>query len=1226
MIDKKMGNRRETMKDYLNSPFAIIGVAASMILVVVLFGISAPINDQIGADFVRFIGRFHVLILHFPIVLILCAPLADLISHYQKIDSLKKVSPFLWAAAALCSFFTAILGLLLAGGEGYAADTVQGHRFAGVSLAVITIAVAALRISAVSFSASLLMRIYAVAAPITVLWMFVAAHEGGNLVRGESYLIAHAPKPLQMIVGYEEPILTADLDSDPHFVNEIQPVFKEHCFSCHGPTKQKGNMRLDILNPDMVNGHDGEKWHEVLSALNSGDMPPKEQDQPSDMDREKLVAWLTGSLKHAAEAKAGDIKPVLRRLTKAQYTNTLQELLGVNVNFGDSLPNDGKSKMGFTNNGEVLQTSPLHLDLYQSIARDALTKAINIGERPESIRFRIRFGKDIGTGSIAAETGGFQSKPLSTNDFVVEVLNAKGEVVEPASEDAEKAITDFKKSVSVGFRGSESNRYRVVEDGVVMFGAVPHAEIAPRSWQGPSPNLMVQLKNTYPTEGDFMYRVRASSGYFPEKEKEFAANVAPAPKALLKPAVTDKGYDPGYPERALIIPASAATGSNGMEHKNGAITPIDVTSDDNSISFEADIPAEGYYQIDIVYDWMNVGLTPRAKLNLGEGLVLEPYFPDRSEDDVGPYAIHNAGVAYLQPGKHDLKIGGKFFIGMRELVLTPVEEDYHAVRQFNAGGVADKARFSGVDPTIRVFSGSRTDDGIDYREYAQPLSVSSPLNSSDVYSFKGRLEDMPLPVAGNAQADQAEFGAIGVFGLWNDYLVTDASQAGPPLLVEEIEFEGPYIASWPSSSHEQVFTPRPSGADDKEYAEIVVTQFAEKAFRRPVSKSELEGYLSFWEAEKDQYETFEEGVKEVLVAMLSSPKFLYIAPAIQTKGAAEHQPQHNFAARLSYFLWNSPPDEQLLRLAEAGTLKDNIDAEVSRMLKDPKSWRFIRPFADEWLRIDRHKTMIVDPVLYPSLTRFVKRDMMEETYHFLRYVFTENQPVSSLVSSDFAMLNQNLAGYYGVAGVTGSAFRPVPLNDQSAIRGGLLSQGAFLAGHSDGRDAHPIKRAVWVMEKILGNEPPPPPPNVPELDPDTPGFEKLTLKEQLELHRDKPSCRSCHQKIDPYGLVFQNYDAGGLWREEAKGRNVDASSILPDGHAVDGVEDLKNYLMTDKRDDVSRALIKHLLAYAIGRDLSFADEPIVDELLDNVKSNDYRLQSVISSIVQSAVFVQELEG
>jgi hypothetical protein len=230
--------------------------------------------------------------------------------------------------------------------------------------------------------------------------------------------------------------------------------------------------------------------------------------------------------------------------------------------------------------------------------------------------------------------------------------------------------------------------------------------------------------------------------------------------------------------------------------------------------------------------------------------------------------------------------------------------------------------------------------------------------------------------------------------------------------------------------------------------------------------------------------------------------------------------------------------------------------------------------------------------------------------------------IMNFIDSDFAMLNQNLAEFYGIEGVRGNKFRPVTLS-KNQKRGGLLSQGSFLSGHSDGVQAHPIKRAVWLKEKILGDHPPPPPPNVPELDPETPGFENLTLKEQLFLHRNKVSCMDCHRKIDPFGVVFENYDAVGRFRLTVKNKPIDVKSKLPDGTEVIGVQGIKNYILELKKENFTKSLVENLFAYALGRDVGFADEEEINNIVEEVIDDDYRFKTVIEQIVLSPSFYKK---
>ena len=1023
------------------------------------------------------------------------------------------------------------------------------------------------------------------------------------LAASEDMPIEETPQPERPQPAGNDAVAIAELDpSEVDYATEIEPLMKRFCFECHGAEKQKGDIRLDVLDPDIVFGPDAEGWHTALDMINGGEMPPRRADQPSDEERRKLVGWMTGGLKLAAERKKGELQTVVRRLNKPQYTRTLQELLGLGIDFGRPLPDDGKSHMGFSNNGEVLQASQLHIETYQQIARAAMEQAVVIGDRPDPKRYRVTFGKGIGQGSVAGRTGGFQSVPLATDDFLLEVLNAEGQPVEPADDAERMAMEQVRRKISVGLRGSSGNRFRVVEDGMVLYGALPHREVAPGSWQGPSPNVKMELQRVFPDEGDFVMRVRASRAPLIRTQERVLIPVDP-PQPL---AFTREGVAVA-PTGATVFKAQHGRNLLNLKAEGDALLPIEVPARAEA-SYEFEVEEAGYFQIDLVHPPAPIDAMPSARLSLAK-LTLDTRLQLTGAQLQEPRLVTALGAAFLPEGKHQFKIGGRFFVGYESLIITPIPQEHPAVAPLQAATAAKEAELMAKRPALRAFVGTRTDDGMDYATFGQSQIVDAPIGEPETYSFYGRLENLPLPAP--ESGDTEILSGFSLFGVWNDHLVKSAQDPGPPLLVESIEIEAPYFEQWPPASHQRIFFASNESQNEEVYARQVIARFLERAFRRPVTESVVDRYHGFWLAVREDYGSFEESVREVLIAALCSPNFLFLAePEAQ---------QHALATRLSYFLWNAPPDPELLELAEAELLDAQLELQVDRLLDDGRMDDFVRSFAGEWLRLDRQELMTIDVRRFPAYTRFVKRDMAEETFEFLRYVIDQDLPVDTLVDSDFAMLNQNLAEFYGIDGVEGNHFRPVPL-DPALGRGGLLSQGAFLVGHSDGRQPHPIKRAVWVKEKILGDEPPAPPPNVPELDPETPGFEKLTLKEQLELHRDNPSCHDCHAGIDPFGIAFEHYNAIGLLEEERAGRPIDASTVLPDGTTVDGVPELKRYILEQQRQQFIRALVEHLFAYALGRDLSFADEEEISQIVAYVEGQGASMRAVLRGIVLSPSF------
>ena len=1003
-------------------------------------------------------------------------------------------------------------------------------------------------------------------------------------------------------------------DPDPAvYRQQIEPLLAKHCFKCHGDRRQKGDMQLNVLDPAMATRADAEGWHAALDVINAGEMPPEDEEQFSDEERRKVVAWLTESLAAAADRQKGERTVVLRRLTTEQYTNSLQDLLGVSIDFAQTLPEDGKAKNGFSNNGEVLQASPLHLDNYQQIARMGLEQAI-AGEKPGVTHYRVTFGKGRGKGEVAGRTGGYQSVPLTPEDFTVDILK-DGAPIQGGSEAERKQREQIQRKISVGLRGSGQDRFRAVDEGMVLLSALPHREKVPKAWQGPSPNLKLEMQRVWPEQGDFAMRVKASRGYLPPLRKQLLVQLdEPAPRAQWQQG------EVVLADGAWVIPADKTDQHKNLAMDGVFLRPKEVPKDSKA-RVRLDLPTDGFYQLDLVHPPVNPNAMPSVRLraaghHLDQRLELTP------DQLAQPRLTTPLGVVGMRKGRHHVEVGGKFFVGFSHVVVTPLGAEHPLVRRLSEQGRAQEDAIADLVPSIRALIGTRTDDGMDYTTFGDAQDVTAPLGAPETYEFFGRLENLPIPEP--ESGDKEVLSGFLLLGVWNDHLVKSAKETGPPLLIESIEFEAPYLPQWPPKSHTDIFFDAESRSDDEAYTREVLARFVSRAFRRPATDEEVERYLGFWRSVRSDYDVYEDSVREVLVAILCSPEFLYLCEPedeLDDDGALY---DWMLANRLSYFLWNGPPDAALRRVADEGRLREALLAETERMLDDPRTSRFLRRFAYEWLRMDRHDGMTINVDRHPDYTRFVKRDMREETFSFVENVFGEDLPLSTLFDADFAMLNQNLAEFYGVEGVYGGHFRKVPIPaSMPERRCGLLSHGSFHVGHSDGNEPHPIKRAVWLKARLLGDEPPPPPPNVPDLDPETPGFDAMTLKQQIESHRDKDSCRDCHAGIDPYGFVFERMNAVGRFEPRRKGMDIDARSTLPDGAEVDGMAGIRAYLLADAKDDFARSVVEHLFAYALGREVGFADDEELDELLSQVRLSGYRARSVIRSIVSSPSFLSK---
>ena len=1004
----------------------------------------------------------------------------------------------------------------------------------------------------------------------------------------------------------------------------LRPLLKTYCYQCHGDGEDNGDVSLDTLateGPEVS----AESWVSVRDVINSGDMPPEDELQITDEHRESILSALTEIIETAAQSQVSE-QPVIRKLTRAQYTNSLQNLLGMNVDFGEVLPEDGKSEMGFSNNAEVLQTTSLHFDYYEKVARAALNKAIATGPKPETYRFRISFGADIDAdqpNKSGKEIGGFQSVKVSSDDFQVELLDSDGNRRKGADEAEEKRLRKFENNIAIGMRGSATDRFKVVKEGMLLLSAVPHQEVAPKSWQGPSPNLKVLVQNDFPRSGDFRMEVKAT------KSQSWGGDDLKDRLISLRELVAAESTD-----ATIRLMANECKSIEEMELKDDTwLTPKNIAGT-SAAKFSFKLPKSGLYQIDFDHPYVGAEMMPSFEIKIDRKMKVEERLQLSKSQKDEPSITTPVTFARLEKGRHSLTIGGRFFTGFKEVRITPLDESSEIVEKLQGESAKNEGKFADKSPSIAAFAGTRTDDGMDYRSFGATQTVDANDKQIQSLEFIGRLENLPLPVF-EAQTRES-LSNISIFGIWNNYLVKSVDDSGPPVVVKSIEIELPWNPVWPPASHTMIFSGEgtPEVADQEKYTREVLQQFITKAFRRPVEPRELNRYFEFWKSIRGDFDVYENSVKEVLVAVLCSPNFLYMVQPEATADLQDANPddktqkqldQFLLASKLSYFLWNSPPDETLLKLASDGKLQGALAAQTDRMIEDPKVWRMIRAFAGEWLRVDRHENIQIDTSDYSDFTRFVKADMTQETWQFIHHVLQNDLPISTLIDSDFAMLNQNLAEFYGIADVEGNEFRPVKLT-KDQHRGGLLLQGAFLSGHSDGQQAHPIKRAVWLKEKILGDPPPPAPPNVPDLDPETPGFELLTLKEQLELHRSKPSCISCHNKIDPYGVVFQNFDAVGRFQTNAKGKSIDATSTLPDGTNINGVAEMKRYILKERSQEFCRSLVEHLMAYSLGRDIKYSDDAEVKDIVRQVEQSGGSFRSVFRAIVLSQSFSDKLQA
>ena len=437
------------------------------------------------------------------------------------------------------------------------------------------------------------------------------------------------------------------------------------------------------------------------------------------------------------------------------------------------------------------------------------------------------------------------------------------------------------------------------------------------------------------------------------------------------------------------------------------------------------------------------------------------------------------------------------------------------------------------------------------------------------------------------------------------------------VLIDHIEISAPFYEQWPPKTHTDIFIDSDNKGNEEIYGREVLGRFLRRVWRRPVTSQEVDQFMSLFATYRPGFLTFEDAMREVLATALATPEFLYLTQRAATEETPEPEmiSELELASRLSVFLWSSMPDDELLKQAEQGKLRDPavLAGQVSRMLADPRSKRFAQNFVEQWLGLDRLNSVI--HVTDSSL----KEAMQQEPVAFFAEVLQHNLSIMDFIHSDYALVNERLAAHYQIPQVHGPHFRKVPINPETH-RGGLLTGTAILTMNSDGKDSHPLKRGVWMLKRILDDPPPPPPPNVPEVDLTNPEILKMSLKERIADHRNKAACLSCHSRIDPWGIAFENYEALGVYRTHIQNQPVDATSALFNRQTLAGMEGLKRYLLVDRQDQFARAIVHKLTAYALGRPLSFGDRADIDRLTSQFRQRDDRLGELIQLIISSNLF------
>lgn len=637
-------------------------------------------------------------------------------------------------------------------------------------------------------------------------------------------------------------------------------------------------------------------------------------------------------------------------------------------------------------------------------------------------------------------------------------------------------------------------------------------------------------------------------------------------------------------------------------------------------------------------------------------------------DDATPQGFDTTGSELSLSAEHMLS-----YLEAADLVLDQVFGPPHApqrvdmtvnIKDMSSHGTADKILSDGV----LLFSGAKELPlyGIsvagphEYRLTIQAKAVQSdhpvvmqvsggvtgriPGHTAGFFEVPpGEVTTIELTDRAVESSDTYSFGLVGGFPWW---AVNADEYKGEGLFLGNVRIQGP-IAEWPPISRAKLLGDVDPATARENELRVILTRILPGAYRRTITDADLEPLLVLSQQALAEGASFESALRRGLKGMLCSPAFLFLDETPVASGVDNVSPKIDdfaLASRLSYLLWSSAPDETLLEVAARSELcrPDMLRAQVDRMLTDEKSQRFVHRFTGQWLKLDDIDFTVPDENLYPEYNQLLRQSMLDETHAFFREILDHDLSVQTFIDSDFVMINEPLADFYGIDGVNGLGIRRVELPSES-LRGGVLTQASVLKVSADGTRTSPVLRGAWILKNLFGMPSPPPPPTVVAVEPDIRGA--TTIREQLAKHRDHDSCDRCHRTIDPPGFALESFDVIGAQRDwyrtrgagghlqvprhpqapnhfvqYRRGPDVDSSGTTSDGQSFRDIREFKQLLLKDDTTMI-RSLTRQLLTYGLGRHLSFSDRPDVERLVEQARSEQFGLRSLLSAIVTSDMFL-----
>lgn len=969
---------------------------------------------------------------------------------------------------------------------------------------------------------------------------------------------------------------------------DAEGVLKAKCYECHNEKKTKGEIDLKQFAADPQIAKQFEVWLKVKDTIENGDMPPPKAHQMNDQEHAALLGWVNGELDHLAQAQSGDPGPVtMRRLTNAEYDYTIRDLTGHDYGLAKEFQTDGGGGEGFSNTGDVLFMSPAAIDKYFNAARKVADNATimpgtgivfnsaRIGLRgPEQVKAQAQQGLYVWYQQKAAPHLPKDDQPMREADYMLACWKHKH-----AKTPLDQLAKDMK--LSIHFLSNWWNLVNSVEPKSRFL------DLTRVAWRELPADEKTALERIKAIEADRLsWNNPKRPGEGPQRWQQDSDGIRPYP---MQTSVNGKTHvhlcfgdigDGNKGDIALVTYIEVSVGKQKLNYFHW----LTKTLDEKKKQAAANPPPPNL-------DALKARIAELEKMRAAYGKHPQP--GRTIEPHVLAFAAPTVFTMPLPEGAHWLKVDTRLDMENPEVDAATIQWTLST----------DKPR-----DVTKIIPGVVT---IWKRGTKASGETMNDFNKMKV-AFPDMFERLLEEVASNLYRGGKP--NITVYYFSDDQLGSLLGEQDRWKLAEMKKDWG-YNA-----------VPNLNPQQQKEYDGALtwhLRQFAKRAWRRPVSEEEFQKLDALYYDGRKKDLDRESAAREVIVRVLVSPHFLFKAETLPLASNGTGDVKLNafeLASRLSYFIWASMPDWELRKAADDGSiLKPEVfAAQTQRMLRDPKARALAKEFAGQWLKFNGFdEKSTVDEKKYPEFTADIRNDMQRETIEFFTHLVRDDRNVADIIGGDYSFLNERLAKFYNVPGITGGDFREVKLAQQH--RGGLLGMGAILTKTSRPNRTSPVVRGDYLYQVVLGFSSPPPPPNVPKL-PDS-AVRPASLREALMVHRTDKACAVCHERIDPLGFTLESFDPIGRFRTaDDTGGKIDDTGELKDGTKFQGLDGLRQYLKKNEANFTTQ-FCRKLLGYSLGRQTLPSDKALIAQMQDALKKNNGKFSTAVLTIISSRQFL-----